>query len=54
MLLCFAWLLTKLYPTDAEQELLSDDASCVSQIQSQTQSPQNIPEKLEGTQCNFP
>ncbi|XP_036191937.1 gamma-adducin isoform X3 [Myotis myotis] len=32
---------------DAEQELLSDDASCVSQIQSQTQSPQNIPEKLE-------
>ncbi|XP_026968351.1 gamma-adducin isoform X2 [Sagmatias obliquidens] len=32
---------------DAEQELLSDDASSVSQIQSQTQSPQNIPEKLE-------
>eukprot|EP00069_Balaena_mysticetus_P020269 bmy_02800T0 len=32
---------------DAEQELLSDDASSVSQIQSQTQSLQNIPEKLE-------
>uniref|UniRef100_A0A8D0N5I0 Adducin 3 n=2 Tax=Sus scrofa TaxID=9823 RepID=A0A8D0N5I0_PIG len=32
---------------DAEQDLLSDDASSVSQIQSQTQSPQNIPEKLE-------
>ncbi|XP_058437280.1 gamma-adducin isoform X2 [Marmota monax] len=32
---------------DAEQELLSDDASSVSQIQSQTQSPQNVPEKLE-------
>ncbi|XP_006880008.1 PREDICTED: gamma-adducin isoform X1 [Elephantulus edwardii] len=32
---------------DAEQELLSDDASSVSQIHSQTQSPQNVPEKLE-------
>ncbi|EMP39776.1 Gamma-adducin [Chelonia mydas] len=32
---------------DAEQELVSDDASSVSQIQSQTQSPQNVPEKLE-------
>ncbi|XP_006831391.1 PREDICTED: gamma-adducin isoform X1 [Chrysochloris asiatica] len=32
---------------DAEQELLSDDASSVSQIHSQTQSPQNVSEKLE-------
>ncbi|XP_039403862.1 gamma-adducin isoform X1 [Mauremys reevesii] len=32
---------------DAEQELVSDDGSSVSQIQSQTQSPQNVPEKLE-------
>uniref|UniRef100_A0A8C0BHQ2 Adducin 3 n=1 Tax=Buteo japonicus TaxID=224669 RepID=A0A8C0BHQ2_9AVES len=32
---------------DAVQELFSDDGSSVSQIQSQTQSPQNIPEKLE-------
>ncbi|XP_027645058.1 gamma-adducin isoform X1 [Falco naumanni] len=32
---------------DAEQELFSDDGSSVSQIQSQTQSPQNVPEKLE-------
>ncbi|KAM9611858.1 gamma-adducin isoform 2-T5 [Morphnus guianensis] len=32
---------------DAVQELLSDDGSSVSQIQSQTQSPQNFPEKLE-------
>ncbi|NWU64852.1 ADDG protein, partial [Pterocles burchelli] len=32
---------------DAEQELFSDDGSSVSQIQSQTQTPQNIPEKLE-------
>uniref|UniRef100_A0A8C0XBT6 Class II aldolase/adducin N-terminal domain-containing protein n=1 Tax=Castor canadensis TaxID=51338 RepID=A0A8C0XBT6_CASCN len=32
---------------DAEQELLSDDASSVSQIQSQTQSLQNVHEKLE-------
>ncbi|NWR69420.1 ADDG protein, partial [Centropus unirufus] len=32
---------------DAEQELFSDEGSSVSQIQSQTQSPQNIPEKLE-------
>ena len=30
-----------------EQELFSDDGSSVSQIQSQTQSPQNVPEKLE-------
>ncbi|XP_036590498.1 gamma-adducin isoform X1 [Trichosurus vulpecula] len=32
---------------DAEQEIVSDDGSSVSQIQSQTQSPQNVPEKLE-------
>ncbi|NXN56375.1 ADDG protein, partial [Rynchops niger] len=32
---------------DAEQELFSDDGSSVSQIHSQTQSPQNVPEKLE-------
>ncbi|NXX89992.1 ADDG protein, partial [Centropus bengalensis] len=32
---------------DAEQELFSDEGSSVSQIQSQTQSPQIIPEKLE-------
>ncbi|NXE73396.1 ADDG protein, partial [Cochlearius cochlearius] len=32
---------------DAEQELFSDDGSSVSQIQSQNQSPQNVPEKLE-------
>ncbi|NWS69162.1 ADDG protein, partial [Crotophaga sulcirostris] len=32
---------------DAEQELFSDEGSSVSLIQSQTQSPQNIPEKLE-------
>lgn len=32
---------------DADQELFSDDGSSVSQINSQTQSPQNIPEKLE-------
>ncbi|KAM6067199.1 gamma-adducin isoform 1-T3 [Chlamydotis macqueenii] len=32
---------------DAEQEVFSDDGSSVSQIQSQTQSPQNVPEKLE-------
>ncbi|XP_006027613.1 gamma-adducin isoform X1 [Alligator mississippiensis] len=32
---------------DAEQELFSDDGSSVSQIQSQTQSPQNVPEKVE-------
>ncbi|NXJ94752.1 ADDG protein, partial [Corythaixoides concolor] len=32
---------------DAEQELFSDDGSSVSQIQSQTQSPQNVPGKLE-------
>ncbi|NXP82271.1 ADDG protein, partial [Ramphastos sulfuratus] len=32
---------------DAEQELFSDEGSSVSQIQSQTQSPQNVPSKLE-------
>ncbi|KAM6330280.1 ADDG protein, partial [Podargus strigoides] len=32
---------------DADQELFSDDGSSVSQIQSQTQSPQSVPEKLE-------
>ncbi|XP_051837332.1 gamma-adducin isoform X1 [Antechinus flavipes] len=32
---------------DAEQEIVSDDGSSVSQIQSQTQSPQTVPEKLE-------
>ncbi|XP_007479098.1 gamma-adducin isoform X3 [Monodelphis domestica] len=32
---------------DAEQEIVSDDGSSVSQIQSQTHSPQNVPEKLE-------
>lgn len=32
---------------DAEQESLSDDAASVSQIQSQTQSPQSVPERLE-------
>ncbi|NXG51812.1 ADDG protein, partial [Psilopogon haemacephalus] len=32
---------------DADQELFSDDGSSVSQIQSQTQSPQNVPSKLE-------
>ncbi|KAM9065022.1 gamma-adducin isoform X2 [Sarcophilus harrisii] len=32
---------------DADQEIVSDDGSSVSQIQSQTQSPQNVPEKLE-------
>lgn len=35
------------YSTDAEQESLSDDAASVSQIQSQTQSPQSVPERLE-------
>lgn len=39
-------------PTDADQELFSDDGSSVSQINSQTQSPQNIPDKLEGIHCN--
>ncbi|XP_027316717.1 gamma-adducin isoform X3 [Anas acuta] len=38
---------------DAEQELFSDDGSSVSQIQSQTQSPQNIPEKLEENHEDF-
>lgn len=32
---------------DAEQDSFSDDAASVSQIQSQTQSPQSIPERLE-------
>lgn len=32
---------------DAEQGSLSDDAASVSQIQSQTQSPQSVPERLE-------
>ncbi|KAJ7325190.1 hypothetical protein JRQ81_018210 [Phrynocephalus forsythii] len=32
---------------DADQELFSDDGSSVSQINSQTQSPQNIPDKVE-------
>ncbi|NWX43272.1 ADDG protein, partial [Steatornis caripensis] len=32
---------------DAEQELFSDDGSSMSQIQSQTQSPQKVTEKLE-------
>ncbi|XP_048361127.1 gamma-adducin isoform X1 [Sphaerodactylus townsendi] len=32
---------------DADQELFSDDGSSVSQIPSQTQSPQNVPDKLE-------
>ncbi|NXX85428.1 ADDG protein, partial [Urocolius indicus] len=38
---------------DAEQELFSDDASSVSQIQSQTQSPQNAPERLEENHEDF-
>ncbi|NWI07522.1 ADDG protein, partial [Tichodroma muraria] len=38
---------------DAEQELFSDDASSVSQIQSQTQSPQNVPERLEENHEDF-
>ncbi|NWZ64659.1 ADDG protein, partial [Acrocephalus arundinaceus] len=38
---------------DAEQELFSDDGSSVSQIQSQTQSPQNIPERLEENHEDF-
>lgn len=32
---------------DADQELFSDEGSSVSQIHSQTQSPQNVPEKVE-------
>uniref|UniRef100_A0A803TQ58 Adducin 3 n=1 Tax=Anolis carolinensis TaxID=28377 RepID=A0A803TQ58_ANOCA len=32
---------------DADQEVFSDDGSSVSQINSQTQSPQNVPDKLE-------
>ncbi|NXX34931.1 ADDG protein, partial [Nicator chloris] len=38
---------------DAEQELFSDDGSSVSQIQSQTQSPQNVPERLEENHEDF-
>ncbi|XP_005481168.1 gamma-adducin isoform X1 [Zonotrichia leucophrys gambelii] len=38
---------------DAEQELFSDDGSSVSQIQSQTQSPQNVPERLEEDHEDF-
>ncbi|NXU87008.1 ADDG protein, partial [Xiphorhynchus elegans] len=38
---------------DADQELFSDDGSSVSQIQSQTQSPQNVPEKLEENHEDF-
>ncbi|XP_071419532.1 gamma-adducin isoform X1 [Pithys albifrons albifrons] len=38
---------------DAEQDLFSDDGSSVSQIQSQTQSPQNVPEKLEENHEDF-
>ncbi|NXP26933.1 ADDG protein, partial [Scytalopus superciliaris] len=38
---------------DAEQEFFSDDGSSVSQIQSQTQSPQNVPEKLEENHEDF-
>ncbi|NXG21774.1 ADDG protein, partial [Grallaria varia] len=38
---------------DAEQELFSDDGSSVSLIQSQTQSPQNVPEKLEENHEDF-
>ncbi|XP_062352300.1 gamma-adducin isoform X1 [Cinclus cinclus] len=38
---------------DAEQELFSDDGSSVSQIQSQTQSPQNVPETLEENHEDF-
>ncbi|XP_069467865.1 gamma-adducin isoform X2 [Ambystoma mexicanum] len=34
---------------DAEQEFISDEGSSVSVIHSQSQSPQNIPEKLEAT-----
>lgn len=38
---------------DADQELFSDDGSSVSQIQSQTQSPQNVPERLEENHEDF-
>ncbi|NXG11431.1 ADDG protein, partial [Sakesphorus luctuosus] len=38
---------------DAEQDLFSDDGSSVSQIQSQTQSPQNVPGKLEENHEDF-
>ncbi|NXB64870.1 ADDG protein, partial [Struthidea cinerea] len=38
---------------DAEQEFFSDDGSSVSQIQSQTQSPQNVPERLEENHEDF-
>ncbi|NXW45558.1 ADDG protein, partial [Nyctiprogne leucopyga] len=42
-----------IYNDYAEQELFSDDGSSVSQIQSQTQSPQNVPEKLEENHEDF-
>ncbi|XP_060097678.1 gamma-adducin isoform X1 [Heteronotia binoei] len=38
---------------DADQELLSDDGSSVSQIHSQTQSPQNVPDKLEENHYDY-
>ncbi|XP_070802477.1 gamma-adducin isoform X1 [Pituophis catenifer annectens] len=38
---------------DADQELFSDDGSSVSQINSQTQSPQNVPDKLEENNDNY-
>ncbi|XP_015274416.1 PREDICTED: gamma-adducin isoform X1 [Gekko japonicus] len=38
---------------DAEQELFSDDGSSVSQIHSQTQSPQNVPDKLEENHYDY-
>ncbi|XP_070608828.1 gamma-adducin isoform X1 [Erythrolamprus reginae] len=38
---------------DADQELFSDDGSSVSQINSQTQSPQNVPDKLEEHNDNY-
>ncbi|XP_007665851.1 gamma-adducin isoform X1 [Ornithorhynchus anatinus] len=39
---------------DAEQEVFSDDGSSVSQVQSQTQSPQNVPETVEENHDLFP
>uniref|UniRef100_A0A8D0BQH3 Adducin 3 n=1 Tax=Salvator merianae TaxID=96440 RepID=A0A8D0BQH3_SALMN len=38
---------------DADQELFSDDGSSVSLINSQTQSPQNVPDKLEENNDDF-
>ncbi|XP_077205786.1 gamma-adducin isoform X2 [Paroedura picta] len=38
---------------DADQELFSDDGSSVSQIHSQTQSPQNVPDKLEENHYDY-